>query len=179
MVDAGNTDLRKSIREIRDYPKKGILFRDITTLLKDPDAFKMAMDLIYDHFENRKIDKIVAIESRGFILGSILAYRMRCGFIPARKPNKLPAAKKKHEYQLEYGMDAIEIHIDAIGKNEQVLIIDDLLATGGTCFAACKLVEELGGTVAGVAFLIELSYLNGRVKLQGYDIFSLLKYASE
>lgn len=172
-------ELKRYIRSIPDYPKKGIIFRDITTLLKEPDAVEKVIDTITKNFQNTKVDKVVGIESRGFILGAILAYKLKAGFVPARKPGKLPSATLREEYQLEYGTDSIEIHRDAIQESENVLLHDDLLATGGTARAACKLIENLGGNIVGISFLIELSFLNGRQKLQGYNIHSLINYKSE
>ena len=174
-----NESLLATIRSVPDFPKKGIVFRDITTLLKDARAFASAVDILYDRYKSSKIQKIVGIESRGFILGSALAYRLGVGFVPIRKPGKLPAPAFRQNYSLEYGTDAIEIHKDAIASGERVLLHDDLLATGGTMGAACKLVEQIGGTIVGISFLIELSFLNGRKHLGGYDIFSLLNYDSE
>jgi adenine phosphoribosyltransferase len=171
--------LIETIRSIPDFPKKGIVFRDITTLLKDGKAFAAAVDSLYDRYKDSQIQKIVSIESRGFIMGAALAYRLGVGFVPIRKPGKLPAATIKQEYALEYGTDAIEIHKDAIAPGERVLMHDDLLATGGTMAAACRLVERLGGSIQGIAFLIELSFLNGRKHLSKYDIFSLVHYDSE
>ncbi len=171
--------LEKYIRSIPDFPKKGIVFRDITTLLKDKDAFQNTIEILFDRYKTMKISKVVSVESRGFIFGSVLAYRIGAGFVPVRKPNKLPYKKIHVEYQLEYGKDTLEIHIDAIEKSERVIIVDDLLATGGTVQATCKLVEKLGGEIVGIAFLIELSFLNGRKNLDGYDIFSMITYDSE
>lgn len=172
-------DLKKYIRNIPDYPKKGIIFRDITTLIKEPVAIEIAINKILEYFSGVKIDKVVGIESRGFILGAILAYKLKAGFIPARKPGKLPSATLREEYKLEYGTDAIEIHKDAISNGENVLLHDDLLATGGTARAACNLIENLGGKIVGISFLIELSFLNGREILKGYNIHSLINYSSE
>lgn len=172
-------ELKKYIRSIPDYPKKGIIFRDITTLLKEPEAVEKVIDTIVKYFKDSKVDKVVGIESRGFILGAILAYKLNAGFIPARKPGKLPSATLREEYKLEYGTDAIEIHKDAICEGENVLLHDDLLATGGTANAACKLIENLGGKIVGISFLIELSFLNGREKLKPYNVHSLIHYDSE
>jgi adenine phosphoribosyltransferase len=172
-------DLKSFIRDIPDFPKIGIVFRDITTLLKDPNAFNVAIDAFYEHYRNESIDMVVAIEARGFILGSALAYRLGCGFIPVRKPNKLPAAKIRQDYQLEYGTDSLEIHADAIVPGVRVLILDDLLATGGTILATCELVKRLGGTIVGLGFLVELTFLKGREKLTEYDIYSITSYESE
>ena len=172
-------ELITTIRNVPDFPKKGIVFRDITTLLKNKEAFHRFIELMVERYKNERIDKVVGIESRGFIGGAALAYVLSAGFVPIRKPGKLPADKIRQEYQLEYGTDAIEIHRDAIGKGERVLLHDDLLATGGTILAACKLVEQLGGTIVGLSFLIELSFLQPRKRLSPYDIFSLISYDSE
>lgn len=172
-------DLASSIRSVPDFPKKGIVFRDITTLLKDPASFKGALDTLADRYEAVHIDKIVGIESRGFIFGAALSDRLNVGFIPARKPGKLPAQTLKEEYELEYGRDSIEIHADAIKPGEHILIHDDLLATGGTAAATCRLVERMSGIIVGCSFLIELAFLNGRERLKGYDLFSIIQYHSE
>ena len=172
-------ELKSSIRSVPDFPKKGIMFRDITTLLKDPAAMKKAVDILYDFIKDKKIDKVVGIESRGFIMGALLADKLNVGFVPVRKPGKLPAETIKETYALEYGSDTIEIHKDAINPGENVLIHDDLLATGGTAVAACKLVEKLGGNVAQLSFLIELPFLPGREKLSGYDVKSIIVYENE
>lgn len=172
-------NLKKYIRSISDFPKKGIIFRDITTLLNDKRAFQIAVEILYDRYKSMKIDKVVSVESRGFIFGSVLAHRIGAGFIPVRKPNKLPSKTIREEYLLEYGTDSLEIHIDAINNGEKILIVDDLLATGGTVQATCKLIERLGGKIIGIAFLIELAFLNGRKKLDGYDIFSVITYDPE
>ncbi|MBI5021027.1 MAG: adenine phosphoribosyltransferase [Ignavibacteriales bacterium] len=176
MVD---NDLRQTIRSIPDFPKKGIVFRDITTLLKDREAFRKSVDILFEKYKSVPIDKVVSVESRGFIFGSALSYKLNAGFVPVRKPKKLPSKTIREEYQLEYGKDALEIHTDAITKGEKVLIVDDLLATGGTIDAACRLVENLGGEIVGLAFLIELNFLNGRNKVKGYPIHSLIQYDSE
>ena len=167
------------IRTVPNFPKQGIMFRDITTLLSDDRAFAAAIDALYEHYKSDRIEKVVGIESRGFIFGSALAYRLGAGFIPVRKPKKLPARTIHKEYKLEYGTDALEIHADALGKGERVLIVDDLLATGGTVAAACELVRELGANIVGLAFLIELTFLHGRERLTGCDIFSLIAYNAE
>lgn len=172
-------ELVTTIRNVPDFPKKGIVFRDITTLLKNKEAFHGFIGLMVDRYKNERIDKVVGIESRGFIGGAALAYALGTGFVPIRKPGKLPADKIRQEYQLEYGTDAIEIHHDAIAEGERVLLHDDLLATGGTILAACKLVEQLGGTIVGLSFLIELSFLEPRKRLSQYDIFSLISYETE
>ena len=169
-------DLKKLIREVPDFPKPGILFYDITTLLKDKDGFRTLIDGLKAHYEHARVDVVLGIEARGFIFGPALAYALGTGFIPVRKPKKLPAATASVRYDLEYGTDSLEIHRDAIHPGQTVLIVDDLLATGGTARAAAQLVESVGGQVAGVAFVIELLFLNGRAKLEGYDVFSLLAY---
>lgn len=168
-------NLKSYIRNVPDFPKEGIMFKDITPLLKDKEAFMEAIDSIKDNYKDVEIDYIVGIESRGFIVGTPLAYAMEKGFIPIRKPGKLPADKITTSYDLEYGSNELELHRDSIDKGDKVLIIDDLLATGGTVKASCDLVEELGGDIVGIGFLLELEDLNGREKLKGYDVFSLLK----
>jgi len=172
-------DLKETIRSIKDFPKPGIVFRDITTLLKNPDALKTATDVFLKFAEGKNITKLAGIESRGFIFGGLLAEKMNIGFIPIRKPGKLPAETEKETYSLEYGTDSIEIHKDAIAPGDVVLLHDDLLATGGTAKAACNLIEKLGGKVAQISFLIELSFLNGREKLANYDVRSIINYDSE
>lgn len=172
-------NLDSKIRTIPDFPKRGILFKDITTVLQDAEALKYCVDTFYEKYKDKNISKVVGIESRGFILGTALAYRLGVGFVPIRKPGKLPSEKIRQEYQLEYGTDAMEIHTDAITKGERVLIHDDVLATGGTMQAACNLVKQLGGDIVGLSFLIELSFLNPKQKLQGFDIFSLVHYNAE
>jgi adenine phosphoribosyltransferase len=172
-------ELKKHIRSIKDFPKKGIMFRDITTLLKEPEAFNKALDELLLLTDGVKINKVVGIESRGFIFGSLLAQKLDVGFILARKPGKLPAETESATYQLEYGEDIIEMHKDAINPGDKVLLHDDLLATGGTAEAVTKLIEKLGGEVVQISFLIELSFLNGRDKINGYDIKSLIVYDDE
>jgi adenine phosphoribosyltransferase len=169
-------DLKKSIRNIPDFPKQGILFRDITTLLKDKTAFKKAIDGLARSVKGKKIDAIVAVESRGFIFGAALAYKLGIGFIPVRKKGKLPAETISAEYALEYGTDCLQIHKDALKPNSKILIVDDLLATGGTVAAVCQLSEKIKAKIAGIIFLIELSDLKGRDKLKGYPVFSLIQY---
>ena len=169
-------DLKKLIREIPDYPKPGILFYDLTTLLKDKKGFRKLVDKLCDHYADRKVDVVVGVEARGFIFAPALAYRLGAGFVPVRKPKKLPAKTARVSYQLEYGTDALEIHEDAIRPGENVIISDDLLATGGTAAATVQLVRALGGTVNGAAFAVELTFLNGRSKLPGLDVFSLIRY---
>ena len=172
-------EIKDKIRNIPDFPIKGIQFKDITTLLKDGEAFRLAVDQIDENFKDVQIDKIAAIESRGFIFGSALAYKLGIGHVPIRKPGKLPAETISEEYALEYGTDKMEMHVDAISKGDKVLLVDDLLATGGTAAASCNLVEKLGGEVVGLAFLIELGFLKGREKLSGYNIKSLVLYDEE
>lgn len=170
-------DIKNTIRNIPDYPKIGIQFKDITTTLKHPQALHAVIDLIAQHYKNEKIDYIAGIEARGFIFGSALAYTLNCGFIPIRKSGKLPAQVLTQEYDLEYGTDKIEIHRDAVEKGAKVLIIDDLLATGGTAEAAAKLMKNAGAEVIGFAFMVELSELNGRSKLDKHaPVFSLIQY---
>ena len=170
-------EIKQAIRDVPDFPKPGILFKDITTALKDKRCFRLIVDAFYDILKNEQIDKIAVIESRGYLIGSPLAYKLGCGLVLLRKPGKLPAATLKEYYNLEYGSAALEVHQDAVKPGEKVLIIDDLLATGGTAEAACKLVKRLGGTITATAFLIELAELNGAEKLRPYTkTISLLKY---
>ena len=168
--------LKQIIREVPDFPKPGILFYDITTLLKDAAGFKNVIDALQAHYRLTRVDLVLGVEARGFIFAPALAYALGAGFIPVRKPNKLPAKTVRETYQLEYGTDSLEIHEDAIQPGQNVLIVDDLLATGGTAAAVGRLVEKLGGKVAGFGFLVELDFLKGRDKLPGYDVFSLLHY---
>ena len=172
-------DLKKYIRSVKDFPKPGIMFRDITTILKDPVALKLTNRLLFENAKDLDINKVVGIESRGFIFGALLAEKLDAGFIPIRKPGKLPAETVKETYSLEYGTDSIEIHKDAVRPGDKVLLHDDLLATGGTAEAACKLIEKLGGKVIQISFIIELSFLKGRDKLKNYSIVSLVDYDSE
>jgi len=172
-------DLYSHIRSINDFPKKGIVFRDITTLLKNFEAFNYAFERLYEKAKDLKIDKVGGIESRGFILGGALALRLGAGFVPVRKKGKLPAETVSETYYLEYGSDTVEIHKDAIQSGNRVLLHDDLLATGGTALAACKLIEKLGGKIVQASFLIELSFLKGRERLKDYEVFALLDYKSE
>jgi len=172
-------NLKEKIRSVPDFPKKGVIFRDVTTLLKDAHALRYAVAQMKKKYKGKKIDIVVAPESRGFIFGAILAHELHAGFVPVRKKGKLPAAVECHEYELEYGTDKVEVHIDAIKKGDKVLIVDDLLATGGTAQASAKLAEKLGGEVIGFCFLIELSFLKGREKLKGYNIYSLIDYEKE
>jgi adenine phosphoribosyltransferase len=169
-------DLKQHIRSVPDYPKAGILFYDITTLLRQPEAFRTAVDLLTAPYAGQPIDVVVGIESRGFILGAAVAQRLGAGFIPVRKPGKLPARAIKETYDLEYGKDALEIHADAVEQGQRVLIVDDVLATGGTAAATVQLVRRLGGELHGLAFLIELLSLNGKSKIAGERVFSVLQY---
>ncbi|GFR35810.1 adenine phosphoribosyltransferase [Thermobrachium celere] len=169
-------NLMEKIRIIEDFPKKGISFKDVTTLIKDGEAFRYAVDKMIEYAKDKNIDLVVGPEARGFVFGTPVAYGLGVGFVPVRKPGKLPADTLKYEYELEYGSDCLEIHKDAIKPGQRVLIVDDLLATGGTIAAVAKLVEQLGGEVAGMCFLIELTGLNGREKLSKYDVESLIKY---
>ena len=168
--------LKKLIREVPDFPKKGILFYDITTLLKDKLGFATLIDALAEYYLPKEVDLILGMEARGFIFGPALAYRLNAGFVPVRKPGKLPAATAKVEYELEYGSNALEVHKDAIHKGQRVIIVDDLLATGGTAQATVKLAASLGAEIAGLGFVVELDFLKGRAKLKGYDVFSLLHY---
>ncbi|MBI1979343.1 MAG: adenine phosphoribosyltransferase [Elusimicrobia bacterium] len=170
------TNLKDAIRDIPDFPKKGIIFKDITTLLSRGDIFKQVVDQIADHFKSKKIDTVTGIESRGFIFGAPVAYKLDAGLVPIRKKGKLPYKTISATYSLEYGTDTLEMHEDAIQPGTKVLIVDDLLATGGTARATAELVEKAGGTIVGLAFVIELEFLKGRKNLNGYDIFSLIKY---
>lgn len=170
--------VRDHVREVPDFPKKGILFLDITTATKDTESMKYMIDFLYEKFKDEKIDYIAGIESRGFIFGAPLAYRLNAGFIPIRKPNKLPAETVKETYSLEYGTDTIEMHADALKPGDRVLVIDDLLATGGTAVAACNLVKKVGAEVVASAFIIELDPLKGREKIEnsGVKVVSMLNY---
>jgi len=168
-------DLKTYIRDIPGFPKEGIIFKDITTLLKNGPKFKETVDLIAAEFNNKKIDGVLCIEARGFIFGAAVAYKLGCGMIPVRKKGKLPHKTHAVTYDLEYGKDTLEIHQDAFQQGANILIVDDLLATGGTCRAVCDLVEKMGGKIAGIAFLIELTALKGREKLAKYPVFSLIK----
>src|ERR1700704_5116038 len=172
-----NSDqLKRLIREVPDWPKKGILFYDITTLLKDKVGFATLIDQFSEHYISHKVDLVLGMEARGFIFGPALAYRLNAGFVPVRKPGKLPAETEKVSYDLEYGSNSLEMHKDAIEKGQRVLIVDDLLATGGTAVATAKLASSLGAQIAGLAFVVELDFLRGREKLAKYDVFSLLHY---
>ena len=168
--------LKALIREVPDFPKKGILFYDITTLLKDKVGFATLIDALSEHYLNSQVDAVLAIEARGFIFGPALAYRLNAGFVPIRKPGKLPAETVKWSYELEYGLDTLEIHKDAIKPGQRVIIVDDLLATGGTANACVQLAKSLGANIAGMGFVVELDFLNGRKKFEGTEVFSLLHY---
>jgi adenine phosphoribosyltransferase len=168
--------IRSAIRDVPDFPKPGIMFKDITPILADPRAFNTCLDLLAERYDGVEFDAIVGIESRGFIFGAALAAKMRKAFVPARKPGKLPAQTYQVEYELEYGSDAIEMHQDAITKGERALIVDDLIATGGTAWATGELIRKLGGEVIGAAFVIELSFLNGRERLAPMETFALVEY---
>ncbi|MGH9743550.1 MAG: adenine phosphoribosyltransferase [Candidatus Acidiferrum sp.] len=169
-------DLKKLIREVPDYPKPGILFYDLTTLLKDKIGFHTLINRLCEHYNGRSIDVVAGIEARGFIFAPALAYRLGAGFVPVRKPKKLPAKCAGVDYALEYGTDRLEIHEDAVKPGDRVIICDDLLATGGTAAATVKLIGQLGGKIEGAAFAVELTFLNGRSKLGGVDVFSLIQY---
>jgi adenine phosphoribosyltransferase len=168
--------LKKLIREVPDFPKKGILFYDITTLLKDKLGFARLIDALSEHYIGKDIDLVLGMEARGFIFGPALAYRLNAGFVPVRKPGKLPAETVKISYELEYGSNALEVHKDAVQKGQRILIVDDLLATGGTAVATADLARRLGAHIAGLGFVVELDFLKGREKLGKYDVFSLLHY---
>ncbi len=169
-------ELKKLIREVPDYPKPGILFYDVTTLLKDKQGFHSLIDNLCAHYAGHTVDLVAGIEARGFIFAPALAYRLGAGFVPVRKPKKLPAKKASISYALEYGTDTLEIHADAVKPGSRVIICDDLLATGGTAAATAQLIQQLGGVVEGAAFAVELTFLNGRKKLNGFDVFSLIQY---
>ncbi|HEX8774247.1 MAG TPA: adenine phosphoribosyltransferase [Pyrinomonadaceae bacterium] len=171
-------ELKAMIREVPDFPKPGINFYDITTLLKQPEGLRRTVDALASQFEGVKVDTVIGVEARGFIFAPALAYHMGAGFVPVRKPRKLPAECASISYDLEYGQDTLEIHRDAIGQGHRVIIADDLLATGGTARAVVDLVEDLGGTVVGLVFVVELEFLPGRKRLEGYDVRSLIKYQS-
>jgi adenine phosphoribosyltransferase len=175
-VETNCDQLKKLIREVADFPKKGILFYDITTLLKDRVGLATLIDGLAEHYIGKDIDLVLGVEARGFIFAPALAYRLNAGFIPVRKPGKLPAATTKYDYALEYGTNTLEVHKDAIQPGQRVIIVDDLLATGGTAEATTKLATSLGAEIAGLGFVVELDFLRGREKLKQYDVFSLLHY---
>lgn len=176
MPDANYDHLKSLIRNVPDFPKPGILFYDITTLLRDKTGLASLIDALSEHYMDQKIDLVIGVEARGFIFAPALAYRLNAGFVPVRKPKKLPAKTSSVTYDLEYGTDTLEIHQDAIEKGQRVVLVDDLLATGGTMAATAQLVRQLGAEIAGVAFVVELDFLNGRQRLPGLDVFSLLHY---
>jgi adenine phosphoribosyltransferase len=168
--------LKEHIRDIADFPKPGVTFKDLSPLLADVDAFRFVVDALADHFAARPVDRVVGIEARGFVLAAPVAYRLGAGFVAVRKPGKLPAAVHAESYALEYGDDQLEIHQDALEPGDQVVIIDDVLATGGTAAAAAKLIDKVGGKVAGLGFVVELGFLGGMGRIEGYDSFSLIRY---
>lgn len=170
------SQLRDCVRDIADFPQPGVTFKDITPLLSNTDAFRSTVDLIADHFEGRQIDRVLGVEARGFIIAAPVAYKFGAAFVPVRKAGKLPWEIERVEYELEYGTDLLEIHRDAVSPGDQIVIVDDVLATGGTAAATVRLVEKLGGTVAGLAFVIELGFLEGRQKLDDRDVLSLITY---
>ena len=172
-------ELKQKIRDIPDFPKPGIVFKDITTLLKDRVAFRLMVDRFIEQYRGQDIDLVAGIEARGFLFAPFLAYSLNAGVVPLRKPKKLPGQTRRVEYALEYGTDALEVHVDAVQAGARVLVVDDLLATGGSASAACQLVEDSGGTVVGVGFLVELGFLKGRARLAQYDVFSLVCYDEE
>ncbi len=169
-------DLKTYIREVPDFPKPGILFYDITTLLQDARALRMTVDRFVWLFAGKKVDKVIGMESRGFLFGPLVAYNLNAGFVPVRKPGKLPSDSVGQSYELEYGTDRLEMHSDGVAKGDNVLIVDDLIATGGTALATAKLVESVGGKVVGLGFVIELTFLEGRQKLEGRPVESLIRY---
>jgi adenine phosphoribosyltransferase len=175
-LDAQVESLKAVIRDVPDFPKPGIVFKDITTLLRDALAFRRALDLLVAVAGDQAVDKVVAIESRGFILGGALAHRLGAGFVPVRKPGKLPWRTRRATYELEYGTDALEIHEDALGRGDRVLVVDDVIATGGTARAVGDLAAGLGATVGAYLFLVELTFLDGRRRLEGRDVRSLIRY---
>jgi adenine phosphoribosyltransferase len=172
-------NLKEKIRNIPDFPKKGILFHDVTTLLKDAEGFRQVIDELYEKYEHEKIDLVVGIESRGFIIGGALAYKLGAGFVPIRKKGKLPAAVHREEYDLEYGKDIIEMHLDAIKHGDRILLVDDLIATGGTALAACKLIEKAGGKIIECGFIVDMPELKGKEKLHPRKSFALVEFEGE
>jgi len=172
-------DLKETIRSVPHWPIESVTFRDITTLMQNPDAFKHTCDLLYDRYKDQKIDKIVGIDARGFVFGSVLAYKLNVGFVPVRKKGKLPSTTIQADYTLEYGTNTVEMHDDSISKGEKVIIVDDLIATGGTIAAAVELVEKLGGEIIECAFVIELPDLKGREKISKYPIYSMVEFEGE
>ena len=172
-------DLKETIRSIPDWPIKGVIFRDLTTLMQDPDAFRESCDVLYERYKDQNIDKIVGIDARGFVFGAVLAYKLGIGFIPVRKKGKLPYKTIEETYSLEYGEDTLEIHEDALGKGDKVIVVDDLIATGGTVGATVNLVEKLGAQIIECAFIVELPDLNGRDKIKNCKVFSITKFEGE
>jgi adenine phosphoribosyltransferase len=172
-------ELKDRIRNVPDFPIKGIIFRDITTLVKDPEAFRYVVDRFFERYNDKRIDQVVGIEARGFIFGGALAHRLGCGFVPARKLGKLPAETIEESYELEYGRTSLQLHTDSIQAGQRVVIVDDLLATGGTLRATANMVERLGGEIIEIAVVVELSFLNGREKLRNYNFYSMIQYDSE
>lgn len=171
--------IKNSIRTIPNFPKQGIMFKDITTLFQHPEAMKKTINIFYERYKNKQIDVVAGIESRGFIIGGILAEKLGCSFVPIRKKGKLPAETEQQEYELEYGTDVIEIHKDAIQQGQKVLLVDDLIATGGTAQASCKLIEKIGGQIVECAFIIDLKKLKGKERLSDYSIFKLIEFEGE
>ncbi|HNV94174.1 MAG: Hypoxanthine/guanine phosphoribosyltransferase [Candidatus Methanofastidiosum methylothiophilum] len=178
-MDKRVESIRGKIRTIHDFPKQGVMFRDITTLLKDREGLRDTIDVIYERYKDKKIDLVAGVEARGFILGGALAYKLGTGFVLIRKRGKLPHKTENHEYELEYGRDSIEVHLDAIRKGDNVLLVDDLIATGGTALAACKLIEKLGGNVVETAFIVGLPELGGMRRLDNYGIFTIVDFEGE
>ncbi|MFH2092307.1 MAG: adenine phosphoribosyltransferase [Pseudomonadota bacterium] len=172
-------DLKKMIRSIPDWPIKGIIFRDITTLMQDPEAYQQSCNILYDRYKNMDVDKIVAIDARGFVFGAVLAYKLGVGFVPVRKKGKLPWKTVQETYSLEYGKDTLEIHEDAIQAGEKIVIVDDLIATGGTVSATVKLVEKFGGEIVECAFIVELPDLKGRDQIKGHKVFAIMEFEGE
>lgn len=175
-MTSAQLDLNDYIRDIPDFPKEGIMFKDITPLLGNVDAFREAIKQLADHYRDQKIDVITAAEARGFLFATPLALELNVGVVPIRKPGKLPYKKRTYSYELEYGTDTLEMHVDGVGEGQNVLVVDDLLATGGTVEACCKMIEQCGGKIVGCAFLIELQFLSGADRLKDYDLFSVLQY---
>lgn len=169
-------DLKKSVRSIHGWPIDGVIFRDLTTLMSDPQALKKSCDILYERYEDKRVDKIVGIDARGFVFGAVLAYKLGVGFVPVRKKGKLPSETYEESYNLEYGSGTLEIHKDAINEEEKVVIVDDLIATGGTIGATVQLVQRLGGNIIECAFLIELPDLNGREKVNGCNVFAMMEF---
>jgi adenine phosphoribosyltransferase len=175
-VAADATWVHEHVRDIADFPKPGVVFKDITPMLGDPAVFRRVVDSIADHYASTPVDRVVGIEARGFIVAAPVAYHLGAGFVPVRKPGKLPGESVNEVYELEYGVDALEVHVDAVEPGDRVLVVDDVIATGGTALATCRLVERLGGEVIGVAAVIELGFLGGRARLDAYDVVSLTTY---